>query len=189
MAAALSGALAFYAYRRRGSQGEILLVLLLIAMSEWSLAYALELAAADPAGRIFWARAKLAGAVVLPPLWLVLTLQCTGRARWLDRRIVTSLVILPVLMLVITWTNQSSGAAGRGGGPDAGFWFIVACSYALLLLGAALLAPNVFGSQPLYRKQGAALWLAALAPWLANVLTLMKLTPVARLDLTPFVFP
>jgi diguanylate cyclase (GGDEF)-like protein/PAS domain S-box-containing protein len=189
MAAALSGALAFYAYRGRSRQGVILLVLSLIAMSEWSLAYALELAAADPAGRVFWARAKLAGAVALPPLWLVLTLQCTGRARWLDRRIVTSLVILPVLMLVITWTNQSSGAAGRGGEPDAGFWFIVACSYALLLLGAALLAPNVFGSQPLYRKQGAALWLAALAPWLANVLTLMKLTPVARLDLTPFVFP
>jgi CRISPR/Cas system-associated protein Csm6 len=48
MAAALSGALAFYAYRGRSRQGVILLVLSLIAMSEWSLAYALELAAQRP---------------------------------------------------------------------------------------------------------------------------------------------
>ncbi|MDP8949171.1 MAG: EAL domain-containing protein [Actinomycetota bacterium] len=189
MATALSAALALYVYKRRGGRGAILLVLLLLAMSEWSLAYALELVAADPAVKVFWARAKLAGALALPPLWLALNLHCTGRAGWLDRRTLALLVILPILMLTLAWTNPANGVAWRYARPDAEFWLIVACSYGLLLLGAAVLVSTFFGSQPLYRKQSSILLLAALAPWAANALNLMELTSAARLDLTPFAFP
>jgi diguanylate cyclase (GGDEF)-like protein/PAS domain S-box-containing protein len=187
-ATVLPAALALYVYRRASGQGGILLVLLLLAMGEWALAYALELAVVEPAAKIFWARAKYAGALALPPLWLALTLHCTGRARWLNRHTLGLLVVLPILMLTLLWTNPTNGVALRNARLDAEFLLVAACSYGVLLLGAAVLASNIFSSQPLYRKQSAMLLQAAVAPWVANALNLMELAPVARLDLTPFAF-
>jgi diguanylate cyclase (GGDEF)-like protein/PAS domain S-box-containing protein len=184
VAAVLPAALAVYVHRHTSGQGRALLVLLLLAMSEWALAYALELAVAGPTARLFWAGAKYAGALALPPLWLALTLRCTGRTGWLNRYTLALLAVLPVLMLALIWTSPASDVDARSG---AGFWLVVACSYCLLLLGAIVLASN-FGSQPLYRKQSAALLLAALMPWMASALDLMQPGPLASLDLTPFTF-
>jgi diguanylate cyclase (GGDEF)-like protein/PAS domain S-box-containing protein len=195
LAVALPAALALYAYRHRSTWGTLLIVLVLLAASEWALAYALELAVADPAAKVFWAKAKFVGTLALPPLWFALALYHTGRAGWLNRRNLALLAILPVLMLAPVWTD----AAWRYARPDAfglleigfGFWFwvIVACSYSLLLLGAALLISNFFGSRGLYRKQSAVLLVAILAPWAASGLNLVELAPTAHLDLTPFAFP
>ena len=65
----------------------------------------------------------------------------------------------------------------------------MACFYGLLVVGAAVLVPSLLATQTLYRRQGALLLLAALAPWTTNALNLMELGPAPRLDLTPFVFP
>jgi N-terminal 7TM region of histidine kinase len=67
VATALPTALAFYVYRRGSRQGAILLMSLLLAMSEWSLVSAVELATTRPTGRAFWVRAEFAGALALPP--------------------------------------------------------------------------------------------------------------------------
>ncbi len=181
----LPAALALYVYRRVSGRGVLLLVVLLLAMSEWALTYALELVVTAPADN-FWARAKFLGALALPPLWVGLTLYSTGRAGWLDRRTLAVLVVLPVLMLGLVWTGPASGAARGFAGPEA--WVTVACSYGMLLVGAAVLVSSLFGAQPLYRKQSALLLLAALAPWTANALNLMEPAPLTRLDLTPFAF-
>jgi diguanylate cyclase (GGDEF)-like protein/PAS domain S-box-containing protein len=186
-ATGLPVALAFYVYRRGSGPGTILLVLSLIAMGEWALAYALELVV-EPASKVFWARAKFAGALALPPLWLALSLHCTGRTGWFNRRTVALLVLLPMLMLALVWTNSANDVVWRYTRADAELWLIVACSYGLLLLGVIVLFSNLFSSQYLYRKQSAALLLAVLSPWLANALNLVATAPVARLDLTPFAF-
>src|SRR5215211_4869670 len=193
--AALSAVLALYVYNRRSTRGALLLVLLLLVMGEWALAYALELGIGDPQGKIFLAKAKLAGALSLPSLWLALALYYTGRTGWLNRLNLALLAIPPVLMLALVWT----GVAWRYARPDAfglldvsfGFWFwvIVAYSYGLLLLGAAVLLSHFFGSRGLYRKQSAVLLLAVLAPWAANASNLAELAPLTHLDLTPFAFP
>ena len=193
--AALSATLALYAYNSRSTRGALLLVLLLLVMSEWALAYALQLGIANAQAEILLAKAKLVGALSLPPLWLALALYHTGRTGWLDRRNLALLAILPVLMLALVWAN----VAWRYARPDAsgllqvgfGFWFwvIVACSYGLLLLGAALLVSHFFGSRGLYRKQSAVLLLAVLAPWVANGSNLTEVAPLTHLNLTPFAFP
>ena len=95
-------------------------------MSEWALAYALELVVTIPAGKVIWAKAKLAGALALPPLWVALSLYTTGRPGRLDRRVLAALLGLTVLMLMLLWTAAANGAVWRLAGPDA--WVIVACS-------------------------------------------------------------
>jgi diguanylate cyclase (GGDEF)-like protein/PAS domain S-box-containing protein len=186
LAAALPAALAIYVYRSRGTRGTLLLVLVLLAMSEWALAYALEIAVSDPAGKLLWANVKLVGALSLPSLWLALVLHNTGRTGWLKRRNLALLAIPPVLMLGLVLTGPP-GALESGSGHW--FWVVVAYCHGLVLLGAALLVTSFFGSQRLYRSQSAVLLLAALAPWAANASNLVEPAPVAHLDPTPFAFP
>jgi diguanylate cyclase (GGDEF)-like protein/PAS domain S-box-containing protein len=183
LAAALPAALAFYVYRSRSTRGTLLLVLVLLAMSEWALAYALEITVGDTGGGLLWANLKLVGALSLPSLWLALALYNTGRTGWLNRRNLALLAIPPVLMLGLAWT----GALENGSGP----WFrvVVAWCHGLVLLGAALLVSSFFGSQRLYRRQSAVLLLAALAPWVANTSNLAQPESAAHLDPTPFTFP
>ena len=190
---ALSATLALYVHGRRSTRAAFLLALVLLAMSEWSLAYALELGIADPAGKVFLAGVKLVGALFLPSFWLALAFFYTGRARLLKRRNLMLLAVPPVLMLALVWASAAWRYTGSSGplGVGFGFWFwvIAACSYGLLLLGAALFVSNLFGTQRLYRKQSAVLLLAALAPVTVNVSNLAELAPITYLDLTPFAFP
>lgn len=183
LAAALSAALALYVYRNRPTKGSVLLVLVLLAMSEWALAYALELAVRDPAGELFWTDVKLVGALSLPSFWLALVLYITGRTGWLDRRILALLAIPPVLMLALIWTVTPEGGFGLW------FWVVVAWCHGLVLLGVALLLSNFFGAQRLYRGQSAVLLLAALPPWVANASNLAEPASSANLEPTPFAFP
>ncbi len=113
ISAALPAALALHVYRRGSGRGVLLLVVLLLAMSGWALAYALELVITDPAGKVFWTRAKLAGALALPPLWVGLSLSSTGRPGWLDRRTLAALVVLPAVLLVLAWTGERCDVAPR----------------------------------------------------------------------------
>ena len=183
LAATLPAALAFYVYRSHSTKGTLLLVLVLLAMSEWALAYALEIAAGDPGERLLWANVKLVGALSLPSLWLALALYNTGRTRWPNRRNLPLLAIPPVLMLGLAWTVALENGSGLW------FWVVVAWCYGLVLLGAALLISSFFGSQRLYRRQSAVLLLAALAPWAANASNLAQPASAAHLDPTPFTFP
>ncbi len=49
------------------------------------------------------------GIVCVPPLWLSLTVQYTGREHWLSRRNLALLAIIPLLTLALVWTNEMHG--------------------------------------------------------------------------------
>jgi hypothetical protein len=51
--AAVLAALAFYAFKRRGTPGATAFALLMLAACEWKLTYALELGAAGLAAKVF----------------------------------------------------------------------------------------------------------------------------------------
>ena len=200
-AAAVSAALAFYAWRRRSAAGVIPFVGLMLAVAVWSLGYALELASADLSAKLFWAKGQYLGIVTIPVAWLAFVLQYTGRARWLTRRNLFLLAIVPVVTLLLAWTNElhqliwtsirleSSGSFSilvLAHGPM--FGGIVAYSYLSLLLGSALLFLALFGAPRLYRGQVIAGLIAVLAPWVGNALYISGLNPFPYLDLTPLAF-
>src|SRR5438270_8602939 len=97
--AAVSAVLACYAWSRRPAPGAISFCLLMLAVAEWSLAYAVELASPDLPTTLFWDNITWLGAVSAPSLWLAFALQYTGRSAWLTRRNVTILVIEPLVTL------------------------------------------------------------------------------------------
>ena len=168
---AISGALAFFAWRHRGSPGAIPLTLLLLAAAVWQVAYAFELGDAERSTKILWAKVGYLGIVTVPTAWLAVTLQYTGRGQLLTRR---NLALL------------SFSVAKFVHGPW--FWVYGAYAYLLLVLGFVFLADGLFHSSRLYWKQASDLFVSALVPWATNWSFAVDLTPVANLNLTSFAF-
>ncbi|MEE9617992.1 MAG: histidine kinase N-terminal 7TM domain-containing protein [Anaerolineae bacterium] len=200
-AAAVAVVLAFYVWRRRPAPGTVPFTLLMLAVAEWSLGYALELGSTDLPGKILWAKVQYPGIVFVPLTWLVFALQYTGREKWLTRRNLALLSIVPVITLLLAWTNDAHGLIwssikldNSGSFPmldlTYGVWWWVnfACSYVLLLLSTFLLVRALIHSLHLYRGQATALLIGTLAPWVGNVLYVSGLSPISHLDLTPFAF-
>src|SRR5579872_1886312 len=95
VSAVISAAIAFFIWQRRASVGAIAFCLLMLAVAEWSLAYALELLSHDLSSALFWDNVAWFGAAVAPTLWLAFVLQYTGRTKWLTRRNKVLLSIVP----------------------------------------------------------------------------------------------
>jgi PAS domain S-box-containing protein len=188
-------------WRYRRVPGGIPALTLVIAVGIWALAYALELSSANLPSQVFWAQVEYLGITSLPLIWLSYAVHFASRGRWLTPlRLVLLGIPIPVTLLLV-WTNgrhgliwNQLGQVGHGSfvilnvGHGPGFWAFWVYSYALLLAGTVLLVHTFIRAPRLYRDQAGAVLLAALAPWIGNLLYVLDLTPFANLDLTPFAF-
>lgn len=201
VASLVPGVIALYAWRRRTTPGALMFAVLMLALAIWTLAYGLELACTTLACMLFWIKIEYLGICSLPLVWLVFILQYTRRDSWLTRRNLVLLSLIPVLTLVLNWTNEfhhlyySSTAADTSYSfpllaITPGPWYRVnfAFFYLCLLVGILVLWQSFRSAAPLYRRQTGLMLIGALAPWLVNVLYLSGIRPFAHLDLTPFAF-
>jgi two-component system, sensor histidine kinase and response regulator len=201
VAAVISVVLVVYALRRREVLGAWTLAFLMVAVSVWTLGYALEIAASDVAGKLFWAKVEYLGIVTVPVAWLALALQYAGRESWLTAGRLALLSSIPLATLLLTLTNEahnliwSRTSLARTGSlvlleveHGAWFWVHYVYSYLLLLIGSIVLVSTVARAAGLFRKQSIALLLGVAVPWIANGIYVLGLTPVPGLDLTPFAF-
>jgi PAS domain S-box-containing protein len=204
LAATLSAAIALFAWRRRSIVGVAPFSILMLAIAEWSLGYALELAGADIPTKLFWVPIEYLGIVIVPAAWLTLALQYTGRTKWLTPRLLVLLSIEPLITLVLAWTNDIHHLISAKVGLEISsaftvlvitrgtwYWINVGYSYLVLLLGTALLVsfiPTLRRRASVYRGQVSALIIAVLVPWVSNVVTVFGLIPLPYLDLTPLAF-
>lgn len=197
---------AVYAFRRQEIPGVRAMGIMILGVSWWTLAYALQLTSyyfpsvvpavsADP---LFWFKCLFIGVVLIPPGYLVFVFQYTGYRRQISRRLVLALSVIPVLILLGIATDPwhdlfldgyrlNQGQAFKGGPL---FWFHTGYSYLLIISADILLLRFVFTSSPMFRKQGILLLLGALMPSVANILTISHVLapPLKGLDLSPFGF-
>src|SRR5947209_2756080 len=202
--AIISAALALTAWYRRQAPGAIAFCLLMLAVAEYSLGYFFELAHFDLPTVLFWDNLEWLGATMAPLLWLIFVLQYTGRGRWLTPRIIALLAIIPLVTILLVWTNQyhhlieynlhidrSGSFAALSLTRGVWYWVDVAYSYVLLLIGAFLiflLILTLIRPTHLYLGQASALLIAVVAPWVGNALYTFGWSPFPKLDLTPFAF-
>lgn len=177
------------------------MILLSLAMATWTIASALEIGVVAVDTKLFWAKVKFIGIVVVPPAALGFLLWASGRGRWISLRLI-AIVFPALLVLGDVWIRGPRGAVWTGASIDAsgpfsvlqieygmGFWLFAAYSYGLLLLGSGLLVSTVVGSNRIFRLQSAVLLIGVVAPWGANALNLLDVVAAPGLDLTPFAFP
>jgi PAS domain S-box-containing protein len=196
-AAAVSLALALYVYQRRPAPGSRMLALLAASAGIWAFGYGLELASPDPESLRFWVRVQYLGIATTPLVWFLFVRSYLGDP--LSRGAAWSLAALPILTVLLVWTNDWHGLVhadprivsedGRFRFvPEYGpyFWLHTAYAYALTLLGAGQLLMALWRSPGRYAGQLSALVLAALLPLTANLVYVLRLWPPS--DLTPIGF-
>jgi len=204
VSAVVSAMLALAIWHRRSAPGGALFCLLMLAVSEWSLGYALVLMSPDLPTALFWDNISWLGAASVPTLWLGFALQYTDRAGWLTRCNIAILVIEPLVTLLLVWTNVFHGLIESNITLDTSgsfsalvmtygiwYWINIGYSYLVLLVGSILICVLIWTllrSAHLYLGQVGALLIGVLAPWGGNTLTTFGLSPFPKLDLTPFAF-
>lgn len=201
VAALVSMVLAVYAWRRRGVPGVTAFVILSTSLSLWSLGYGLEIAGTDLTTKIFWGKVQYIGIVTVILAWFVFSLQYSNHNEWLTRRKLALLLIVPLITLSLTWTNEAHGLIWKSyklseNGPflaldvTHGFWFWVhsVYSYSLLLAGSVLLIKMLLDLPHRYRQQASLILLAIGMPWLGNGFYLLGLIPIPNFDPTPLAF-
>lgn len=200
ISAAITLAVTIYAWQRRANTSSASsLALIALALTIWSVTYALELAGIDLATKMFWGKVQYFGIVVVPYGWFIFAFNHAGLR--LPRRIRLLLLVLPLVILVLAWTTEAHGLIWRQVRLRSlsafsvleiergwGFWVHSVYSYILLLVGAVIILRSLGRLSGMYNGQAVALVVAVAAPWLTNALYLTGLSPVPHLDLTTFAF-
>ncbi len=189
-----------FAWRRRDVPAALPLALLVLAVTEWSFFYALELGSLREELLYFFVRLEYVGISLVSPFFFFLAAQHSGRVAWVRPSRIVALFFIPIVSIVLVWTPLARWmwpvmSVERNGGQMFfsavhGWWFAVHTVYAyLLLLGAATMLLLSYRAHPdVYRGQAASLLVAVSAPWVGNLLYVTGLNPWPRLDLTPFMF-
>lgn len=190
IAAVLAFLLALLAWERRPAPGATPFVVVLLSVMEWSLAYTAELLATGLGAKVFWAQVSYIGIVVLPVAWLLFALEYSGNAAWSGPRTVALLAVVPVATTALVWTWEAHGLFWRSVdlrylgtltvleyqyGPA--FRIHAVYSYALILLGMALLGRVFVRSPIVHRRRLAALLMAVTVPLIGNAVYVLGLSP------------
>jgi PAS domain S-box-containing protein len=171
----------------------------LLALVQWSVARAVELAASDLATRRLFCDLKYIGLVVLAPAAIVFVLQYAGRLRRPSPVLLGLRAVYPLVVrvaLAIPSSHHLFHTFLRPPAPGAApivrygplFWvhFVYFNAATWLCLGAFVVTV-ARTSRPYYRQR--ALLLGSLAlPLVAHLLTTLNVVPLGRVDLTRFAF-
>ncbi|MCJ7635129.1 hypothetical protein MUP77_22400, partial [Candidatus Bathyarchaeota archaeon] len=106
VASAIGVITALRVWTRQSYRGSKTGALLLLAGSVWALGVAMEIWSTDLAAKLFWYKVQYMGIIVVPTGWLVYTLQYLGREKWLTRRTVSLLSIIPITSIFLVFTNE-----------------------------------------------------------------------------------
>lgn len=202
MAASVSTLLAVYIlWKRHDLIGAKTGVLILMAAVVWTTGYVLELGSTNLSTKIFWNKMQYFGHVILPVGWLIYVLKYTGREKLLKFRNQILLVIVPLITLLLVFTNEVHGLiwhrvdlVTKGSFSmlihplGTGFWIYITYSYILLLFATSMLIKVLIRSRGYYRWQIRALLLAALLPWLASALQFLGINPLWPFEIIPLAF-
>lgn len=176
------------------------LILIVLSVALWSFGYALEILVPELDAKAAWANFEYIWIALLPLGVIVFFLRFTGRGGWLSPTRIAILCVIPVVTILLTYTNQYHGLMytdlrlpESAIGPltiTHGIWFNIQAGYSyLLLLLSAIFALNMTArGAPIYRVQARLALAAMLVPWVANFLYLSGLNPFGRYDLTPLAF-
>lgn len=197
----LSAAFTVLAWRYRDRPGARPFIVMLLGVTWWVATAAAGMWTTDPSLHYLLVRLQYPGLALVPTAWLLFALAYTGRDQDVTRRSAVALSVVPALAVVGVWTNPqfglmwgdrwvvtAAGVAQFDGTFAIGFWLFTVYSYLLLAVGTTLLLMLALDGASVYRKQAAALVVAAAIPFVMQVLYHTHPGPIPQVNLTPFGF-
>jgi diguanylate cyclase (GGDEF)-like protein/PAS domain S-box-containing protein len=196
----ISALIGYILLSRRNIPGKTVLIMIMVAAVEVSLASAFEIASVGIPAKVFWAKIEYIGNQSGPVLFLIFALEYTFHEDWLTSRNVLLLWLVPLTTMLLAATNEWHNLIWTSFTPNPGnssiliyghgFWFYVCIvyDYLAILTGCIVLIRASIRSPQLYRRQIGILFVAALIPGLGNLIYLTGFTPIQGLDTAPISF-
>ena len=174
---------------------------MLFSIGIWSLSYGFELLSTTLEEMLFWQNIEYLGIVFIPVFWLLFILKLTGRDKYLNTNNFIYINIIPLITLLMVWTNNFHHFYFKSVSVDHsesfpllsvenGPWYFVYTLYfyVLLALGVVMLFKKFSNPDPMFKRQNVIILVATFIPWLANLAHLIGFRPMGHIDITPFAF-
>lgn len=165
----------------------------------WLTTQLLEYILPDVESKILFTTLQYIGIFLLPPAWTGFCYQYTTRKREQAMRLTLILSIIPLIGIVLVFTNSFHGFIWKSQVLHANrismikefarvYYFFVTYSYILFITGFIILVVKLI-KRPLYqRRQSVILFAAGGLPFLANIIETFFSKSLAYLELTPLTF-
>ncbi|WP_411274622.1 histidine kinase N-terminal 7TM domain-containing protein [Daejeonella sp.] len=174
---------------------------MVLAIAVWALSYGFELATTKLEEMLFWINLEYLGVSFMPACWFFFIVKFTGRDEWISKRNLALVLVIPIVTLLLVWTNDYhhlhyKNISIDSSGPfplltiERGPWYFVHTFYfyVMLLWGIALLVDKYRKADKVFKKQNLIILIAAFIPWIANLLYFFGVRPEGHIDITPFAF-
>lgn len=195
--AILAVVVAGVAWRQRGTPGAVPLALMMLAAAWWAALDVGEYAVVGAGYKLVFSKLQYLGIASIAVLWLIFALAYCGYQRFLTRRNVILLWIIPSATILITLTNDlhswmwhiSVEPTGALNYSRQGWWWWIAFlyNYAVLIAGTAILLRTALLERRAWRGRAALLVTVVAIPWIANIIHVLGKDP-AGIELTSFAF-
>ena len=199
--ALITGLLAIVAWRYPRRPGRRSFILLMSSVTIWSASYGLGLLTPARGPRVFLEQVQWIGIAFVPVWWLTFALEYAGFDRLVTTRTVAGMSVVPTITILMAFTNplhrlfwaserlviaNDVAVMVQAFGP----WYLLnlVYGYTLIVIGTLIMLRLAFSYDALYMDQSIALTIAALVPFVGNVLSNLGIAPLPGLDLTPFTF-
>jgi PAS domain S-box-containing protein len=186
-------------WKQRKSKGVLYLLLFELTAAIWAISDGFESAAPTLLQKMHWSQFAYFGISTSSVMFLMFAISYTDQTRFVNRRTLLLLLIIPFITMVIALTNplhnllwaKAEIAEGTNQvvyyyGPY--FWIQAFFQYSVLILGIILL---MAGSQKVYSPYKTPFWIiiiGAIFPFFSSIVYVFKLLPVKGFDPTPVSF-
>lgn len=171
------------AYRKRPDPLALPLVALMTAVVAWSIPHAIGKLIPELSWVLLWESIQYPGIVAAPLCYLIVAHRYAGYRHYLTKRVIALLAIVPVLTVIVVWTNEIHGLFWTSAEVETIFgaavmvteegpYFYLNLGYLYLLTatGVLILGHALISRDAAYRKEATLMFLAGLLPLGFNVL-------------------
>ncbi len=193
--------LGIFALFRRRVSGSGLFALLMFSGGSAAVLYYFELVSIPLSYKLTFLKLEFFGITTITVLWLLTAAHYYGFKKFFKPKNILLLFLIPVISIVMVWTNEfhhffwSNVKTEQIWGlivlnNSYGFWnwIHVAYTYGTFLVGTVLFFHLSLTSTKIYRGQAIAFLIAALIPWIGNIIFYFRLFHFSKIDTTTILF-
>jgi diguanylate cyclase (GGDEF)-like protein len=184
-------------FQKRNFIGAKSLFFLSLALTIYATGYLFEVLSGEIAIKTICYNIEYIGISTMPFFWIMFALQYSDFNRFIVNKRIYFLMVIPVVTIILTWTNRYHGfmikvmgVSANGAVPELfkingpWYWVNLTYSYLLILIGTIILLRSIFNLPPLYLKQGTLLIIGSVLPLIGSIFYVFKLTPLKSFDFT-----
>lgn len=189
---------AYLAWQKKRERGAKELAMLMIAAGLYSFFVIFETASPTLEDKIFWSKLAYFGAVTTPLFYTFFVLRFVGKDKFLTKKYVSLLSIVPFVVLILTLTNEYHNLIWTGYSPISpktnlleyyhgiGFWIgNVGYNYFLFIIASVYLIQFIVTHIADFKSQGKIILVASMCPWIASFFYITAKNVVPGFDIVP----